>query len=62
MPPTDITHDAFRGAGRLCLIAVLTLLILMLPAGNATAGEVLDRVKQDGLLRCGVTNSGPGLS
>lgn len=29
---------------------------------TARAGEVFDRVKSDGFLRCGVTSSGPGLS
>jgi len=30
--------------------------------GAARAGEVFDRVKSNGILRCGVTSSGPGLS
>jgi general L-amino acid transport system substrate-binding protein len=40
-------------------IAIATFMIHA-PAGHA--GEVLDRIKLDGIVRCGVTNSGPGLS
>ena len=49
-------------------VVVLTGFVLALalagPDGptEARAGEVLDRVKADGILRCGVTRSGEGLS
>lgn len=48
--------------GRTGLFASLLAAGLSLSLNGALAGEVLDRVKQDGIMRCGVTNSGPGLS
>ena len=41
---------------------VLLTLAIAVPERSLNAGEVLDRVKMDGIMRCGVTNSGPGLS
>ncbi|WP_417518939.1 amino acid ABC transporter substrate-binding protein [Minwuia sp.] len=46
----------------LWLVALILLLAVVPGSGSAQAGYVLDRVKADGVLRCGVTRSGPGLS
>lgn len=49
-----------RFAGALALSGCLV--VAAAPGSDVRAGAVLDRVKADGLVRCGVTRSGQGLS
>ncbi|MDF1719674.1 MAG: amino acid ABC transporter substrate-binding protein [Minwuia sp.] len=44
------------------IILALVLMAAALPAQRVSAGEVLDRIRADGVVRCGVTASGIGLS
>jgi len=48
--------------GRLSIALVLILLAMLVSPRPAPAGEVLDRIHADGVVRCGVTASGIGLS
>lgn len=56
----------FRGgfpAVRFGVVMVLACLaVVAVPAAPARAGATFDRVKADGIVRCGVTRSGQGLS
>lgn len=56
---TDLAMS--RGC-RFLVTAILAIGLIMTLIPSASAGAVLDRVKLDGIMRCGVTNSGPGLS
>ncbi|WP_416899563.1 MAG: amino acid ABC transporter substrate-binding protein [Minwuia sp.] len=51
-----------RTGGPILLSIALLLVLIVLPANTPRAGEVLQRVIDDGIMRCGVTRSGPGLS
>lgn len=46
----------------LSIALILVLLSLTAPSMRAEAGPVLDRIRADGVVRCGVTASGIGLS
>lgn len=62
MLPSDTGSRPLNRARHSWIAAIGLLVAVSVCAGSTRAGEVLNRVQQDGLLRCGVTNSGPGLS